>query len=78
MITSVQGSPGSLTTRALVRPYADLTALGVVGIVITPPSRDPRFAVLPPRPRARPTPTVTVTVTPSPSGPAVPGVRIGG
>lgn len=78
VIASVQGSPGSLTTRALVRPYAHLTALGVVGIVITPPRRDPRFAVLPPSPRARPAPTVTVTVTPSPSGPAVPGVGMGG
>jgi len=78
VISAVLGSPGSLTARALVRPYANLTALGVVGIVIAPPRRDPRFAVLPPSPRATPTPTVTVTVTPSPSGPAGPGVGIGG
>src|SRR6266581_2383394 len=61
------GLVGSVTARAVVRPYADLTALGVVGIVVAPPRHNPRFAVLPPSPRARPTPTVTVTVTPSPS-----------
>ena len=66
VISKVQGSVGSLTTSALVRPFADLTALGVVGIVIAPPRRNPRFSVLPPSPSARPAPTVTVTVTPSP------------
>ncbi len=78
VIAKVQGSAGSLTARAVVRPYADLTALGVVGIVVAPPRHNPRFAVLPPSPRARPTPTVTVTVTPSPSPPGGPSVRIGG
>ncbi len=67
VISKVQGNAGSLTARALVRPYADFTALGVVGIVVAPPRHNPRFAVLPPRPHARPTPTVTVTVTPAPS-----------
>jgi rod shape-determining protein MreC len=66
-ISRVQGNAGSLTIRALVRPYANFTALGVVGIVVAPPRHNPRFAVLPPSPHARPTPTVTVTVTPSPS-----------
>lgn len=63
-IASVQNKAGSLTPLALVRPYVDFGALGVVGIVIAPPSHNPRFSVLPPSPAARPTPTVTVTVTP--------------
>jgi rod shape-determining protein MreC len=78
VISDVQGSAGSLTPRALVRPYADFTALGVVGIVVSPPRHDPRFAVLPPSPHAKPTPTVTVTVTPSPSPPGGPSAGIGG
>ncbi len=76
VISDAQGSTGSLTMRALVRPYADFTALGVVGIVVAPPRHNPRFAVLPPSPHAKPTPTVTVTVTPAPSG--GPSVGIGG
>lgn len=78
VISYVQGSAGSLTTRALVKPYADFTTLGVVGIVVTPPRRNPRFAVLPPSPHARPTPTVTVTVTPSPSPAGGSSVGTGG
>lgn len=64
VISSVQNRRGSLTARALVRPYVSFTSLGVVGIVVAPSRNDPRFSVLPPAPKARPTPTVTVTVTP--------------
>ena len=78
VISDVQGNAGSLTIRALVRPYANFTALGVVGIVVAPPRRNPRFAVLPPRPHARPTPTVTVTVTPRHAVSGVPGAGNGG
>ncbi len=63
-ISSVQNKAGALTALALVRPYVNFTALGVVGIVIVPPRHDPRFSVLPPRPQVKPVPTVTVTVTP--------------
>jgi rod shape-determining protein MreC len=62
-IAKVVNRAGALTGTALVQPYVDFTALGIVGIVISAPSRDPRFSVLPPKPRAKPTPTVTVTVT---------------
>ena len=65
VITRVEGSATSLTKLALVRPYADDTALGVVGVVIVPPKVNPRFSVLPPSPT--PAPKVTVTVTASPS-----------
>jgi rod shape-determining protein MreC len=64
-IVSVQASPGSLTQTALVRPFVNFTALGVVGIVVQVPRHNPRTSILP-----RPAPTVTVTVTPSPSSPA--------
>jgi len=52
----------------------NFTSLGVVGVVIAAPARDPHDSVLPAAPK--PAPTVTVTVTPSsspaPSSP-VPG-----
>jgi len=70
VISHVENRAGSLTALALVRPYVDFTSLGVVGIVVVPPSRNPRFSVLPPvppAPKARPVPTVTVTVTPGKS-----------
>lgn len=60
--TVVSVSPGSLTQTALVRPFVDFTALGVVGIVVQVPKHNPRTSILP-----RPAPTVTITVTPSPS-----------
>jgi rod shape-determining protein MreC len=74
VISRVQSSAGSLTPRALVRPYVDFTALDVVAVVVTPPRRNPGFSVLPPSPKPRPEPTVTVTVTPS----AAPGTGAGG
>jgi rod shape-determining protein MreC len=61
-VISVQGGAGSLTQNALVRPFVNFTALGVVGIVVDVPKRNPRVSVLP-----RPAPTVTITVTPSPT-----------
>jgi rod shape-determining protein MreC len=61
-IVSVTASSGALTQTALVRPFVDFTALGVVGIVVQVPRHNPRTSILP-----RPAPTVTVTVTPSAS-----------
>ncbi len=60
-------SAGSLTQTAMVRPYVNFTALGVVGVVVQVPRHNPRVSILP-----RPAPTVTVTSTPSPSGTASP------
>jgi rod shape-determining protein MreC len=76
VISKVEDSAGSQTVLALVRPYVDFAALGVVGIVVVPPSHNPRFSVLPSPPKRRPVPTVTVTPrpgasagpTPSPGG----------
>jgi rod shape-determining protein MreC len=72
VIAKVINKAGSLTPLALVRSYADFTALGVVGIVIVPPAQDPRFSVLPPIPHPAPAVTVTVTVAP---GAGKPGAR---
>ena len=67
VITKVEGSGELADQLALVRPYADDTALGVVGVVVVPPRHNPRFSVLPPP--ADPGPEVTVTVTASPGAP---------
>ena len=64
-IVSVNSSPGALTQTALVRPFVNFTALGVVGIVVQVPRHNARNPILP-----RPAPTVTVTVTPGPSSSA--------
>jgi rod shape-determining protein MreC len=64
-VVSVNASAGSLTQTALVRPFVDFTALGVVGIVVQVPRHNPRISILP-----RPAPTVTVTVTPRASSSA--------
>jgi rod shape-determining protein MreC len=66
-IYKIEDKAGSLTPMALVRPYADFAALGVVGIVVTPPAHSPRFSVLPPIPHPAPAVTVTVTARPKPS-----------
>jgi rod shape-determining protein MreC len=73
VISQVENQADSLTALALVRPYVDFTSLGVVGIVVAPPARNPRFSVLPPAPKPRPVPTVTVTVTAPPASPTSPG-----
>jgi rod shape-determining protein MreC len=62
-VVSVSGGAGSLTQIAMVQPYVNFTALGVVGVVVQVPQHNPRVSILP-----RPAPTVTVTTTPSPSG----------
>lgn len=65
-VRSVRGTPGSQTRTATVQPFVDFSALDLVGVVVEPPRRDPRDAVLPPRPESTPQPTVTVTVTAEP------------
>jgi rod shape-determining protein MreC len=60
-VIKLEGSPNSLTTMALVRPYVNFSSLSVVGVVVVAPRVNPRNSVLPPAPQAHPTPTVTVT-----------------
>ena len=45
------GTPGSLTRTAVVAPFVDFTSLDLVGVVVEPPRKDPRDAVLPPTAR---------------------------
>jgi rod shape-determining protein MreC len=66
-VVSVRRSLGTLTRTATVRPYVDFTTLDLVAVVVEPPRKNPRDAVLPPRPTTpAPAPTVTVTVTAKP------------
>ncbi|MEV0619013.1 rod shape-determining protein MreC [Nonomuraea sp. NPDC050404] len=53
VIERVESTPGELTRIAYARPYADLTALDVIGVVVGAPKRDPRDAVLPPKEGSR-------------------------
>jgi rod shape-determining protein MreC len=72
-IISVNATPGALTRSATVQPFASLTALDLVGVVVEPPRKDPRDSVLPPSPTPTPTPTSTPPLvvppatTPNPS-----------
>jgi rod shape-determining protein MreC len=72
-VIRVEPSANSLTRSALIRPFVNFTALGVVGVVVTPPRVNPRDSVLPPRPRSSPVPTVTRTVFGTPGASASPG-----
>ncbi len=76
-IVRLETSSNALTRSALVRPFADFSSLGVVGVVIVPPRVSPRDSVLPPAPRPTPTPTVTKTVYPSTGSSAGPGTSTG-
>ncbi|MEU0521629.1 rod shape-determining protein MreC [Streptosporangium sp. NPDC006007] len=51
VVERVEATPGELTRIAYARPYADLTALDVVGVVVQAPQRNPRDAVLPKTPQ---------------------------
>lgn len=53
VIERVEATPGELTRIAYARPYADMTALDVVGVVVQAPKHDPRDAVLPKNGEAR-------------------------
>lgn len=66
-VTSVDNSASAVTQTADVKFYANFATLGVVAVVISSPSEDPRDALVPQKPRPTPIPTVTVTATPSAS-----------
>ena len=66
-VTAVDNSAGAVTQTADVKFYTNFSTLGVVSVVVSAPSSDPRDALVPPKPQPTPIPTVTVTVTPSPS-----------
>ena len=49
-ITKVGGTPGGSGRTATVTPFADLTTLDLVGVIVDGPREDPRDSVLPPAP----------------------------
>lgn len=66
------GTERSVVTRTVeVRPFVNFTALDTIAVVVEPPRRDPRNAVLltaSPTPTATPTPTAAPCVSGSPTG----------
>lgn len=58
-VTSVESTAGSLTRVAEVRPFVSFSSLDLVGVVVKPPRKDPRDALLPPKPSATPGPSST-------------------
>ena len=63
-VTSVDNSPGSVTQTADVKFYTNFSTLGVVAVVVSGLTADPRDSLVPPKPRPTPLPTVTVYATP--------------
>jgi rod shape-determining protein MreC len=63
-VTSVENSPGAVTQTADVKFYTNFSTLGVVAVVVSGSSADPRDALVPPKPRPTPLPTVTIYATP--------------
>jgi rod shape-determining protein MreC len=63
-VTSVDNSPGSVTQTADVKFYTNFSTLGVVAVVVSGSTADPRDSLVPPKPRPTPLPTVTVYATP--------------
>lgn len=64
IVTAVESQTGTNSLVARIRPFVDMSALDLVGVVLNAPRTDPRDSLLP---AATPVPTVTVTVTASPS-----------
>ena len=48
-VVDITGTAGQLTRIATIRPFADVSRLSVVGVVVRAPREDPRESVLPPR-----------------------------
>jgi rod shape-determining protein MreC len=65
-VSEVISTPGALTRQAAVEPYASMTSLNLVGIVLEAPRKGARDALVPPDPTSSGTPDVSSS--PSPSG----------
>ncbi|GAA4639157.1 rod shape-determining protein MreC [Actinoallomurus vinaceus] len=75
-VTKIERTPGSLTRTAIVRPFTHFTGLDVVGIVVAPPKKNPRDAVLPPVPKtSAPAPPPKASSPPPSSPPAAPSAQ---
>ena len=69
-VTGVDNSPGSVTQTAEVKFYTNFSTLGVVAVVVSGGSADPRDSLVPAKPRPTPIPTVTVSATPDAVAPS--------
>ncbi len=75
-VVDVTGTAGQLARIATVKPFASISQLSIVGVIVKPPREDPRDSVLPNSPVATATPTPTpsssnekeTAATPAPSG----------
>ncbi len=75
-VVDVTGTAGQLARIATVKPFASISQLSVVGVIVKSPREDPRDSVLPNPPVATATPTPTpsssnekeTAATPAPSG----------
>ncbi|MFL6053884.1 MAG: rod shape-determining protein MreC [Actinoallomurus sp.] len=69
-VIRIERTPGSLTRTAFVRPFTHFTGLDVVGVVVAPPKKNPRDAVLPPAPKtSAPVPATSAPAPPAPGSP---------
>jgi rod shape-determining protein MreC len=70
-VSDIVSTPGALTRQAEVEPFANLTSLNMVGIVIQAPRKAPREPLVAPSPSATPdastSPSATPSSSPSPS-----------
>lgn len=57
VVAEMRGTEGQLTRSAILEPYADMSRLNIVGVVLRSPEGAPR-ATLAPQPSASPEPTV--------------------
>lgn len=64
-VTEVIATPGALSRQAAVEPFAELTALDLVGIVVEPPRRNPRDALVAPEPTPSASPGASPGASPS-------------
>ncbi|TDB96978.1 rod shape-determining protein MreC [Actinomadura sp. 7K534] len=67
VVERIERSTGGLTRTAYVRPFVRFTSLDVVAVVVAPPKRNPRDAVLPPKPKPPATPSASPSARPSQS-----------
>jgi rod shape-determining protein MreC len=65
-VTEVIATPGALSRQALVEPYANLTSLNIVGIVVEAPRTSRRDPIVIPSPSPTPSPSDTATADASP------------
>ena len=66
-VTDVISTPGALTRQAAVAPYASMTSLNLVGIVIEAPRKAPRDALVTPNPSTSASPDASSSPSPGAS-----------